>query len=91
MIPYDIETLCEQNKLTLNKDEKSFVSEFFTQRNRENTVLDTVIPCDLPQKNHLAVNKDTLREDKIYQNTQAILNQAPDTESGYFKVPKVKA
>ena len=91
MIPYDIGILCEQNKLTLNEDEKCFVSEFFTQRNRENTALDTVIPCNSPQETHPSVNKEALREDKVYQNTQAILNQAPDTESGYFKVPKVKA
>ena len=93
MILYDIGILCEQNKLTLNEDEKSFVSEFLSQREAESTVLDTVILRDLPQEAGLASRRDTLREDSVatYTDTQAILNQAPATESEYFKVPKVKA
>ena len=93
MLPYGIEDIAEQNKLRLSDDEKAFVSEFLSQREAESTVLDTVILRDLPQEAGLASRRDTLREDSVatYTDTQAILNQAPATESEYFKVPKVKA
>ena len=93
MIPYGIEAIAEQNKLRLSDDEKAFVSEFLSQREAESTVLDTVILRDLPTDTRFSADKSSLRDDTVsaYPDPPTILNQAPATESEYFKVPKVKA
>ena len=93
MIPYGIEAIAEQNKLRLSDDEKAFVSEFLSQREAESTVLDTVKPKDLPIDPRFSADENALRDDTVsaYPDPMTIVNQAPDTEGGYFKIPKVKA
>ena len=93
MNSFDLQALENRNKLRLTEEERSFAIDFFNQREADSTALNAVIPLLPPKDPRPSADKDALREDTVsgYPHAQAIVNQAPDTEGGYFKTPKVRA
>jgi aspartyl/glutamyl-tRNA(Asn/Gln) amidotransferase C subunit len=79
------------NQIKLDDMQEDSVLSFFAKREAESILLDTIDTAKIEPMVHVIHNSIALREDVIVQDfsRQDLQTQAPDTDVGYFCVPRV--
>lgn len=86
-----LKRLQKLNQIKLDDAQENDVLAFFAKREGEIASLDTVDTAKIEPMVHVIHNSIALREDVIVQDfsRQDLQTQAPDTDEGYFCVPRV--
>ncbi len=79
------------NQLKLTEAEKEDVLYFFKAREGEHKVLEAIDTANAERMVHVIPVMTVVREDKVVKNFQRedLQKQAPETDEGYWCVPKV--
>lgn len=79
------------NQLKLTESEKEDVLSFFEAREGEHKVLEAIDTANTERMVHVIPVMTVVREDKIVKNFERddLQKQAPETDEGYWCVPKV--
>lgn len=79
------------NQIKLTDAQKDDVLSFFAKREADLALLDAVDTSKTEPMVHVMPTTIALREDEIEQiyDCKDLLSQAPDTDAGYFCVPRV--
>ena len=79
------------NQLSLTEDEKGNVISFFENRDAELSVLNEINTDDVERMVHVMPVMTVVREDVVSKNfsRDELQNQAPETDEGYWCVPRV--
>ena len=79
------------NQLKLTEAEKEDVLSFFETREDERKVLEAIDTANTERMVHVIPVMTVVREDKVVKNFQRedLQKQAPETDEGYWCVPKV--
>lgn len=79
------------NQLKLTEFEKEDVLSFFEAREGEHKVLEAIDTANTERMVHVIPVMTVVREDKIVKNFERddLQKQAPETDEGYWCVPKV--
>ncbi len=79
------------NQLKLTESEKEHVLSFFEAREGEHKVLEAIDTANTERMVHVIPVMTVVREDKIVKNFERddLQKQAPETDEGYWCVPKV--
>ena len=79
------------NQIQLDDMQEDSVLSFFAKREAENILLAAIDTAKIEPTVHVIHNSIALREDVIVQDfsRQDLQTQAPDTDVGYFCVPRV--
>lgn len=79
------------NQLSLTEQEKENVINFFAERDAELALLNAINTEDVERMVHVMPLTTVVREDKVSQpfSREALQQSAPETDEGYWCVPKV--
>ena len=79
------------NQLSLSESQKEDVIEFFAKRDAELSVLNAVDTADVERMVHVMPIMTVVREDIVNQpfTTEELQQGAPETDEGYWCVPRV--
>lgn len=79
------------NQLSLTEDEKERVISFFEIRDNELKSLDTIDTSNVERMVHVMPVMTVVREDEVIKNFSRddLQKGAPETDEGYWCVPKV--
>ncbi len=79
------------NQIKLTDAQKEDVLFFFAKREEELLVLNAIDTCEIEPMVQVIPEKIELREDEIEQafSREELQAQAPQTDAGYFCVPRV--
>ena len=79
------------NQLSLTEDEKDSVISFFEKRDAELSVLDAIDTENTERMVHVMPVMTVVREDVVSKNFSRddLQSQAPETDEGYWCVPRV--
>ncbi len=79
------------NQLSLTEAEKESVLAFFQNRENDTKLLDAIDTKNVERMVHVMPILTVVREDKVCQNftRDQLQTQAPETDEGYWCVPKV--
>ena len=79
------------NQLSLSESQKDDVIEFFAKRDAELSVLNAVDTADVKRMVHVMPIMTVVREDIVNQpfTTEELQQGAPETDEGYWCVPRV--
>ena len=79
------------NQLSLTEDEKDSVISFFEKRDSELSVLDAIDTENTERMVHVMPVMTVVREDVVSKNFSRddLQSQAPETDEGYWCVPRV--
>jgi len=79
------------NQLSLSESQKDDVIEFFAKRDAELSVLNAVDTADVERMVHVMPIMTVVREDIVNQpfTTEELQQGAPETDEGYWCVPRV--
>ena len=83
--------LCMLNQLSLTEAEKDGVMAFFGRREAEMTVIDAIDTSSVERMVHVMPIMTVVREDIAKQNfaREDLQKDAPETDEGYWCVPRV--
>ena len=79
------------NQLSLSESQKDDVIDFFAKRDAELSVLNAVDTADVERMVHVMPIMTVVREDIVNQpfTTEELQQGAPETDEGYWCVPRV--
>ncbi len=79
------------NQLKLTEEQRSDVLSFFESRERDMEQVNTIDTADTERMVHVMPIMTVVREDVVVQNfsREALQEGAPETDEGYWCVPKV--
>ncbi|MBO5882872.1 MAG: Asp-tRNA(Asn)/Glu-tRNA(Gln) amidotransferase subunit GatC [Clostridia bacterium] len=79
------------NQLSLTEQEKESVIAFFSDREKDLETLDAIDTADVERMVHVMPIMTVVREDKVSQifSREELQAAAPETDEGYWCVPKV--
>ena len=79
------------NQLSLSESQKDDVIEFFAKRDAELSVLNAVDTAEVERMVHVMPIMTVVREDIVNQpfTTEELQQGAPETDEGYWCVPRV--
>ncbi len=79
------------NQLSLTEEEKQSVTAFFTERDTEFAILDKIDTENVERMVHVNPINNVLREDVVIKkfDREDLQQDAPETDEGYWCVPKV--
>ena len=79
------------NQLSLSESEKDDVLSFFGDREKDMEALEAIDTADVERMVHVMPIMTVVREDKAAQlfSREALQAAAPETDEGYWCVPKV--
>lgn len=79
------------NQLSLSEDEKERVISFFQVRNSDLELLNSIDTSDVERMVHVMPVMTVVREDEVIKNFSRddLQKGAPETDEGYWCVPKV--
>ena len=79
------------NQLSLTDDERQTVLDFFAKRDEEFSALSEIDTSDVERMVHVMPILTVVRSDEVKQNfsREDLQAQAPETDLGYWCVPKV--
>ena len=79
------------NQLSLTEEQKEDVLAFFALREGEQAILDTIDTSDVERMVHVMPIMTVVREDVAYQkfSREDLQAGAPETDEGYWCVPRV--
>ena len=79
------------NQLKLTEEEKDSVISFFDKREKDLETLEKIDTTNTERMVHVMPIMTVVREDKVSQpfTREQLQAGAPDTEEGYWSVPKV--
>ena len=79
------------NQLSLTEEQKDDVISFFDKKEEEFKVIEKLDTSDTERMVHVMPIMTVIREDKVIQSfsREELQNGAPDTDEGYWCVPKV--
>jgi aspartyl-tRNA(Asn)/glutamyl-tRNA(Gln) amidotransferase subunit C len=79
------------NQLSLTESEKDGVIAFFSDREKDLEALERIDTANTERMVHVMPIMTVVREDKVYQNfsREDLQAGAPETDEGYWCVPKV--
>lgn len=79
------------NQLSLTDSEKESVIRFFDEREKDTALLDKVDTENVERMVHVMPIFNVLREDEVKKNFERedLQKDAPETDEGYWCVPKV--
>ena len=79
------------NQLSLSESEKDDVLSFFGDREKDMEALEAIDTADVERMVHVMPIMTVVREDKAEQlfSREALQAAAPETDEGYWCVPKV--
>ena len=79
------------NQLRLTEDETEDMLSFFRKAEKDLELLDTVDTDSIERMVHVMPIMTVVRDDKVYQNfsREDLQAGAPETDEGYWCVPKV--
>ena len=79
------------NQLSLTESQKEDVISFFDKREKEMSALDAVDTENVERMVHVMPVMTVVREDEVYKNfsREDLQKDAPETDEGYWCVPRV--
>ena len=79
------------NQLKLTEEQKDFFLAFFEKRMADASLLDQIDTENVERMVHVMPLTTVVREDKVSQpfSREALQKSAPETDEGYWCVPKV--
>ncbi len=79
------------NQLKLTDEQKESVLAFFDAREQDSAVLDTIDTADVERMVHVMPILTVVRDDVVSQpfTREALQQDAPETDEGYWCVPRV--
>ena len=79
------------NQLKLTEAQKQSVLDFFAQRAKDETALDAIDTAEVERMVHVMPVLTVVREDVVDQkfDREALQSGAPETDEGYWCVPRV--
>ena len=79
------------NQLSLSESQKDDVIDFFAKRDAELSVLNAVDTAEVERMVHVMPIMTVVREDVVNQpfTTEELQQGAPETDEGYWCVPRV--
>lgn len=79
------------NQLSLTEQEKESVISFFSDREKDMETLDAIDTAEVERMVHVMPIMTVVREDKVSQifSREELQAAAPETDEGYWCVPKV--
>ena len=83
--------LARLNQIRLNDAQRDDVLAFFAKREEERALLNAADASHIEPMVQVTPSEITLREDVVEQpfSREELMAQAPDTDAGYFCVPRV--
>ncbi len=79
------------NQLSLTEEQKDDVISFFDKREAEMDILNDINTTDVERMVHVMPIMTVVREDEVYKNfsREDLQKGAPETDEGYWCVPRV--
>ena len=79
------------NQLSLTEEQKDDVISFFDAREAEFASLEAIDTADVERMVHVMPTMTVVREDKVIKKfeREALQQNAPETDEGYWCVPRV--
>jgi len=79
------------NQLSLTEEQKDDVISFFAKRDAEMAIIDEIDTAEVERMVHVMPIMTVVREDVVYQpfTREELQRNAPETDEGYWCVPRV--